>query len=267
MDIAMDGGQPRRIGTQNKPRSMRRRGAGLMNIPYPPEHYYQNQGMVPKTGPVECVTTSVVIVINMIKDRLAHDLKEAPIADISVKEYAAKLDGMGLSALRYRLPSDFFLAIGRGWMHPVLQVPSALKQFAKELRKRQGCTFKVEQTSWNTLDDITRNIQGGNYVIVHGLWQVTNRKEVQYKFGGWPHSMVPVEIDSQADKVFLLNPAYPDPRTIDPDNPATYPVAVLDAMPTQEFMAFWGRRSILNLYTRPFTMTVVIPDTNKESPP
>jgi hypothetical protein len=236
-----------------------------MNMPYPPEHYYQNQGMVPKTGPVECVTTCVVMVMNMVKDRLALDLKEAYIPDISVKEYATRLDGMGLSGLRYRLPSDFFLASGRGWMHPVLQVPYALKQFAKELNEKYGCSFQVKQTSGNTLDNITQNLQDGNFVIVHGLWLETNPKEVQYKFGGFPHTMVVVKIDSQADKVLLLNPGDPDPRAIDLDKPATYPAAVLYAMATRDFLAFWRRRSILNLYTRPFTMTVVIPDTNKEA--
>jgi len=232
-----------------------------MNIPFPPEHYYQNQGMVPDTGPVECVTTSVVMVMNMMKDRLAHDLNQLSMADIGVREYAAKMDAMHLSGLCYRLPSDFFLAAGRGWMHPVLQAPKALKKFASELEQIYGCSFKLKQTSGNKLEDITQNLQDGNFVLVHGLWPVTNSKEYHYQFGGFPHTMVPVEIDSQADKVILLNPAEPHPMTIDPDNPTTHPAAILSEMPTQEFLSFWGRKSLLNLYTRPFTMTVVIPDT------
>ena len=232
-----------------------------MNIPYPPVHYYQNQGMVPKTGPVECVTTSVVIVMNMVKDRLAHDLNQPPIADIQVKEYAAELDGMGLAGLCYRLPSGFFVKPGRGWMLPVVQAPNALKRFARELHDKYGRSFKVKQTSGNTLDNISQALQAGNFVIVHGLWQVTDQKEFLYKFGGGPHSMVPVDIDSQAGTVILLNPADPDPATVAPDNPATYPAPALYAMPTGEFLAFWGRKSVLNLYTQPFTMTVVIPDT------
>jgi hypothetical protein len=234
-----------------------------MKIPFPPVHYYQNQGMVPKTGPVECVTTSVVIVMNMVKDRLADDLKEAAIPDISVREYAAKLDGKGLFGWRYRLPSNFPLAMARGWMHPVLQVPSALRHFARELRKEYGSSFKVKRTAGNTLEDIAQALQGGNFVIVHGLWEETNRKEVHYTFGGWPHSMVAVGIDNQSGTILLLNPADPDPWSINPDDPSTYPTAGLSAMPIQEFLAFWGRKSILNLYTRPFTMTVVIPESRR----
>jgi hypothetical protein len=226
-------------------------------------HYYQNQGMVPKTGLVECVTTSVVIVMNMVKDRLAHDLKEAPIPDISVKEYAAKLDGMGLSGWLYRVPSNFPLAMARGWMHPVLQVPRVLNHFAGEIKKKNGTSFIVKQTSGNTLDDIAQALQDGNFVIVHGLWEEANRKEIHYTFGGWPHSMVAVEVDNQAGTVTLLNPADPDPGSINPDDPGTYPAAGLYSMPTWEFLAFWGRKSILNLYTRPFTMTVVIPESRK----
>jgi hypothetical protein len=231
-----------------------------MNIPFPPEHYYQNQGMVPKTGPVECVTTSVVIVMNMVKDRLADDLKEATIPDIPVREYTAKLDGMGLSGWLYRFPSNFPLAMARGWMHPVLQAPRALNRFARELKKGYGGSFTVKRTSGNTLDDIAQALQEGKFVIVHGLWEETNRKEVHYTFGGWPHSMVAVGIDNQAGNVLLLNPADPDPGSINPDDPSTYPTAGLSAMPIPEFLAFWGRKSILNLYTRPFTMTVVVPE-------
>ena len=228
--------------------------------PNPPEHYYQNQGMVPGTGPVECVTTSVVITMNRIKDRLALALCQPAIPDILVREYAASLDGMGWRGLRYRFPSFFFLSIARGWMHPVWQAPHALRKFASELDKKYGRTFRVIQTSRNTLDDLQRELQIGNLVIVHGLWQVTNTKEIQYRFGGGPHSMVPVGLDVIHDTVLFLNPAEPDPRTISPDDPATYPSPKLYCMPTGEFLAFWGRKSLLNLYTRPFTMTVVIPD-------
>jgi hypothetical protein len=247
---------------QYQHRDIESNGAIRVKIPLPPEHYYQNQGMVPKTGPVECVTTSVVILMNMMKDRLAQELNQPPIPDISIREYAAKLDEMGFSGLRYRLPSDFFLAAGRGWMHPVCQAPSALRKFAKELKQRYGRSFQVKQTSGNCLEDIIQAIQDGNFVIVHGLWPVKDPKESLYKFGGGPHSMVPVGVDSQVERVLLLNPAEPDPKTIDPDNPASYPVARVYAMPAREFLDFWGRKSFLNLYTRPFTMTVVITEFN-----
>jgi hypothetical protein len=231
-----------------------------MNIPYPPEHYYQNQGMVPQTGPVECVTASVVMVMNMVKDRLARDFNQPLLPDISVQEYAAGLDGKKIFGLPYRVPSDFFVAQARGWMHPVFQAPAALRQFAKRLKKNYNHSFAVRQSSGNDLEAIRQNLQAGNYVLIHGLWEVTDSKDSLYNFGGHPHTMLPVDVDNDAGRVVLLNPADPDPRKIKPGNPSTYPAPVLDRMPTQEFVAFWGRKSYLNLYTRPFTMTVVIPE-------
>ena len=233
-----------------------------MKIPYPPEHYYQNQSMVPKTGPVECVTTSVVMVMNMMKDRLAHDYKESAWPDIRVKEYTARLDGMGWRGLRYRISSGFFLAAARGWMHPVWQAPIALRQWAQELKKGYGISYEIKQSSGNSLEDIGRALRAGSFVLVHGLWQVTDTRGIHYVFGGLPHTMLPVKIDRQADKVWFLNPAGAGPRTIQMDQPVPFPAPALYDMPTGEFLAFWGRKSLLNLYTRPFTMTVVSPETD-----
>jgi hypothetical protein len=232
-----------------------------MNLPYPPEHYYQNQGMVPRTGPVECVTTSVVMVMNMVKDRLAQDLGMTAIPDIRVDEYVQKLDQIRLAGLRYRFSSNFPLAGVRGWMLPVLQAPRALKRFAAELKRDYGCAFHVQQTWGNRLEDIARALEQENFVLVHGLWQITDSKKIQRKFGGFPHTMVAVQVDWKAGKVVLLNPAEPHPMTVQADDPHTRPEARLFEMSIQEFMDFWGRRSFLNLYARPFTMTVVIPET------
>jgi hypothetical protein len=74
--------------------------------------------------------------------------------------------------------------------------------------------------------------------------------------------MLPVEIDRMAGKVLFLNPGEPSLRTIKLEKQTTFPAPVLYAMSTVDFLAFWGRKSLLNLYTRPFTMTAVIPDTN-----
>jgi hypothetical protein len=239
---------------------MGRRGVNRMNIPYPPLHYYQNQGMVPGTGPVECVTTCVVMVMNMLKDRLAHDLDRPAIPDITVRAYAARLDGLGIFGWGCRLPSNFFIPAGRGWMHPIWQAPAALREFAGILKKEYGVAFTFSQPAGSSLEDITQALEAGKYVIVHGLWPNEPLKEQLVRFGGGPHSLVPVLVAAQADQVLCLDPADPDPGTIDPDRPATYPAARLSAMPTAEFLAFWGRKSLLNLYTRPFTMTVLTPD-------
>jgi hypothetical protein len=232
-----------------------------MKLPFPPEYYYQNQGMVPRTGPVECVTTSVVMVMNMVKDRLAQDLGMTAIPDIRVDEYVQKLNKMRLTGLRYRFPSNFPLTGMQGWMLPVLHIPRALRRFAAELKRDYGCAFHIKQTWGNKLEDIARALEQGNFVLVHGLWQITDSRNVLRKFGGHPHTMVAVQVDREADKVILLNPAEPHPMTVQADDPATHPEARLYEMFLQEFMDFWGRRSFLNLYTRPFTMTVVMPET------
>jgi hypothetical protein len=232
----------------------------IMNLPYPPIHYYQNQGMLPKTGLVECVTTSVVMVLNMLKDRLASDLQRPPLPDILVREYAARLDGLGLRGWSSRLPSDFFIPAGRGWMHPVWQAPHALREYARELHKEYGHSFQVRQTSGNTLPDLDSALQAGNYVLVHGLWPAPGDKETLLRFGGGPHTLVPVQVDAPAGQVLVLDPADPDPGGFDPENPVTYPAPRVTVMPEADFLAFWGRKSLLNLYTRPFTMTVAVPD-------
>jgi hypothetical protein len=145
-------------------------------------------------------------------------------------------------------------------MHPIWQAPQALKRFARELKEKYGCSFKVRQSSGNSMDDVSRTLQEGKLVIVHGLWLITDPKESLYKFGGGPHTMLVVGVDTSADKISFLNPAYPHPETINPDDPSTFPQPALDEMTIQEFIQFWGRKSLLNLYTRPYTMTVIIPD-------
>ncbi len=240
-------------------------GIVSLNPPFPLLHYYQNQGMVAKTGPVECVTTSVVMGMNIIKDILAQNFNRPPIPDIRVQDYVSQMDKLGWSELPYRVPSDFpdvpviNMPID-GWMHPVIQAPNALNQFSAELRDKYGCGFTVRQTSGNTLDDIARNLREGNPVLAHGLWQVTNPSDPTYKLGGFPHTMLPVEVDASAKTVTLLDPAYP--KLYDPNNPTANPNPELHVMSDQEFQEWWDRQSTANLYTAPNTMTVLVPDTS-----
>jgi hypothetical protein len=60
-----------------------------------------------------------------------------------VREYAVKMDTLGFTGLMDRIPSNFFLAAGGGWMHPFLQAPAALRKYASELKKEYGRSLKV----------------------------------------------------------------------------------------------------------------------------
>jgi len=208
----------------------------------PLAHYPQDQFSVPNTGQVECVAATAVTVRNIVKDLLANRFGFRPLPDLGVEQYAANLDSMGLTKWLYRIPSSI-PKIG-GWMHPRIQLPRALEQLSDDLRKHYGRGFTCRQTSGNSLTDIGKNIADGNLVLVHGLWETKNRREARYYLGGSPHTMgIVVEIDLDKAVIRVMNTN-----------------RKLDTLPIKEFSEFWGRRSFANAYTKPNTMTVVIPD-------
>lgn len=223
-----------------------------------PAQYHQWQGNVPNTGHVECVTTSVVMAMNMMKDLLAEKFGRTPLPDILVQNYVAQLDSQGLGGLQYRFPTNsprivvkltriqpLFDFTPAGWMHPVWQAPNALNAFSEQLKQEYGCGFTVRQTSGNTLKDIDKNLQEGNLILVHGLWSPSDNN--QTFLGGLPHTMGPVIAhDTTVGKITLLDPGTQD---------------ALHEMSISEFTDFWSKPSKANLYTQPNTMTVLIPDT------
>jgi hypothetical protein len=202
----------------------------------PLAHYPQDQFSVPVTGEVECVAATAVTARNIVKDLLANRFGFPPLLDLSVEQYVANLDSVGLKKWLCRIPSNL-PKIG-GWMHPRIQLPHALNQLSDDLRQHYGCGFTYRQTSGNSLTD-------GKLVLVHGLWETKNRHDARYYLKGSPHTMgIVVEIDLENDVVRVMNTN-----------------GKLDAITIKEFSEFWGRRSFANAYTKPNTMTVVIPDT------
>lgn len=201
-----------------------------LNLPNPLLHYHQSQFSVPVTGNVECVTTSVVVSMNMIKDIIARDLNTSPLPDIRVEDFANKLNG---ESWKYRFPSYLKPVIVGGWMHPVLQAPNTLKRYADVLRQHYGRSFFVRQTSGNTLKNIINNLQDGYPTMVHGMWGFAR-----------PHTMNVVGYNADDDKWIFLNTGETE----------------LYLMSTESFKDFWSRKSPLNGYTKSFTLTTLIPD-------
>ena len=231
---------------------------GRVNLDWPTvlppfSRYPQNQLNVPVTGPVECVTTTVVVARNMMKDRLADKFGLAPIPDISVEEFVSQLDRLGWAGLICRVPSNApTLSIPfvnprvefnpSGWMHPLLQAPHALNRLSAGLRRQYGCGFTFKQSSGNSLSQIAGNLSRGNLVLVHGLWPALDG--ATGFLGGMSHTMGPVVgIDFEGRTVTVLNTD-----------------SSVKLMPAQEFTDFWSRPSRANLYTKPNTMTVLVPD-------
>jgi len=101
---------------------------------------------------------------------LAYLSNKPPLPDLRVDEYVAQIDNLGPSAWQYRIPSNqppvTIPGIGdipvAGWMHPTLQLPRVLNQFANQLRAEYGYSYTVQQISGSTLDDIARNLDDGN---------------------------------------------------------------------------------------------------------
>jgi hypothetical protein len=219
----------------------------------PVDSFQQDQMSVGAlTGPVECVTTAAVMVRNIVNEQLAALANKPALPDLLVKDFTLQVDALA-NPWEYRVPSNQppVPVIGMpiaGWMHPELQLPNTLDYFAAEFQTEYGCSFDVKQSSGNSLDDIADNLQQGNLVIVHGLWEVpTDLTNGQFYLGGAPHTMGPViSIDGNANTVTILDTgSSPTPNVMSVEN----------------FEAWWGRQSAGNLYTEPNSMTVVIPDT------
>ncbi|MBV6402126.1 MAG: hypothetical protein CNIPEHKO_02432 [Anaerolineales bacterium] len=230
-----------------------------------PKMFAQDQMTVGrKTGPAECVTTTVVVVRNIMNEYLANLSNKTPLPDLAVKDYASQTDSLGKQAWLYRVPTNvpplpiINIDIG-GWMHPKLQMERALNEFASQFESQYGCSYTIEQSSRNSYLDIARNLREGNLVIIHGMWDTSDPRAW---IGGAPHTMGPV-VEMDAKNITLVNT---DGKTL--------------TMTKEKFKEFWGQSSQVQIpgpkwlpewlrpklpffytYTKPNTMTVVIPDT------
>ncbi len=235
----------------------------------PLEDFHQSQFSVTTgTRDVECVTTTAVVVRNILNESLARLANQLPQPDLIVDDYIKQLDGMGTQGRKFRIPSNeppiripLVGEISRaGWMHPRTQMPRMLKQFASEFRQYYGCSFTVEQRTRNSYADIAREVRNGNLVIIHILHEP--RAPGQFWIGGNPHTLGPV-LRMDAQEITLL-----DTGT---DQTTTYS--------QEQFMKYWSRSSLLRFppvpqmrewlqpklpffytYTPPRTMTILTPD-------
>jgi len=219
--------------------------------------YCQCQLDIPKTGGVECVTTSAVIVRNIVRDELASQRGEPPAPqDKTAQAFVEQLDTARLRAWSKRLSSG--VPVIGGFMHPVLQLPHALDLLAGELKDTYGCSFSHELTSCNTLDKLIDNLQNNSPTVIHGIW--SDRRVIDPRtgaadlnianiLGGTPHTM-PLVMYSSKDEWCFYDLGWKPGR---PGNGFV-------KMSSDELISFWGRCYPLESYTKRFSMTTITID-------
>jgi hypothetical protein len=226
----------------------------------PLDTFHQNQrDLGPLTGEVECVTTTISTARNMMNELLAlRTGAKEKLSTENVQDYVKELDALHWRGWLYRIPTDCFdIRIPflmkesfnpRGFMLPRSQALFALRRIASEFRKHYGLSFKIRQISGNTLEEIAGHLQAGNLVLISGMFEPAGKE--QGVLGGGPHTYGPVtSVDFIAGRITVIDTG---------EQPLT-------TTPFEDFLDFWGRKSFLNLYTRPFTMTVLIPDSLNHS--
>ncbi len=219
-------------------------------------HYFQSQGYGPTTN--ECVTTSALMAMNMLKDWAALQEGHLFEADRTLEDYTSELDSRGLKSWKYRFPTKSPLP---GMMTP-WQAILALKDFAKDLRNKYKRAFNVQLSAHHTLHDLVEQLRQGNIILIHGAWQMTldkSNKKAGYNpllawLGGMPHTMVLIGYDGDAAQWLLLNPA--DPLPSDKHQPITPKISRIT---TKELMDFWGRKFLF--YPPRFAFTTIILET------
>lgn len=222
--------------------------------PNPEEYflqYFQSQGYGPTKN--ECVTTSVVMSMNMMKDRIAWSQEQSQhFPDRLLGDYTRELDNLGIRGWRYRFSTNSWLP---GMMTP-WQAVLALKDFAALLRTVHSKNYKVKLSGGHHLDDLIEFIKVGRIILIHGARRMTLSSEREnYNLllpwlGGMPHTMVLVGYDGPSDQWVLLNPAKPwltDRNSLMPKG--------LDRMSTKDLLEFWGRRFLF--YPPRFAVTVI----------
>jgi hypothetical protein len=221
-------------------------------------HYFQSQGCGPTLN--ECVTTSALMGMNMLKDRaaLSHGQPAGILPDHLLEEYTRELDELGLRAWRYRFSTHSCLP---GMMTP-WQAVTALKDHAARLKAEIGAVCEVKLSAWHSLDDLIENLRRGNLMLLHGAWQMTldPGKQAGYNpllaaLGGMPHTMLLIGYDAATEQWVLLNPA--DPWLTTRSSPAS---ARFCKMTTHELLDFWGRQFLF--YPPRFAITVISPNPN-----
>ena len=218
-------------------------------------HYFQSQGYGPTKN--ECVTTSALMSMNMLKDLVALRQNHPLEPDRNIAEYTRDLDALGMRGWRYRFSTKSPFP---GMMTP-WQAKFALNDYAAILREKYGKSYRVKLSARKELQDLIEELRKGNIVLIHGAWKMTldrNNKQFGYNslltlLGGMPHTMLLVGYDGDASLWHLLNPA--DPWPDDKHKPVT---PKLYKMNTQQLMDFWGRKFLF--YPPRFALTKITLD-------
>lgn len=217
--------------------------------------YFQSQGYGPT--PNECVTTSALMCMNILKDQAALSNGQLSEPDRSIQEYIYQLETLGLRGWVYRFSTKSPLP---GMMTP-WQALLALRSFAKSLKEKYGMSCRVNLSARRKLIDLIKELQTGNIILIHGAWQMTldpKNKNFGYNpllafLGGMPHTMLLAGYDGKTGRWLLLNPA--DPWPADKQKPLAPKIF---EMTTKQMLDFWGRKFLF--YPPRFSITVISPD-------
>lgn len=216
-------------------------------------HYYQNQGYGPTKN--ECVTTSAITIMNILKDWVAVRQNRQAEADKLLPDYTRELDDRRVWGWLYRFSTDSWLP---GMMTP-WQAVIALRDHAAYLKEEYGKSFEVKLSVGHTVDDLIERMRAGKIMLIHGAWQKLlsspreKDKHLAY-MGGTPHTMVLTGYDGDSDHWILLDPGYP--RLADKTKPPVKPD--LHKMTTENLLKFWGRQFLF--YPTRFAITTITPE-------
>jgi len=213
-------------------------------------HYFQSQGLGPTTN--ECVTTSTVMGMNIIEDRIAASHRPAPVryqSDLRIEDYIHDLDERGISGWWYRFSTKSPFP---GMMTP-WGARHALRRHAKILRRLYGKSYQVKLCTHLTVNDLIQRLKQNQVMLLHGAWQkrlsdATDRHLAV--LGGMPHTMLLVGYETAEDSWQLLNPAEPWLKSrSDPFPPKLF------RMTTGQLVDFWGRKFLF--YPPRFSVTAL----------
>ena len=215
-------------------------------------HYFQSQGLGPTAN--ECVTTSTVMAMNMIEDRLRAG-PQAPLqfaAELRLEEFIRGLESLGLPGWRFRFPTRSPLP----GMMPPSGARRAMRLHAARMQGTFGRSYHAQTRSGMTPEDLLREILAGRITLLHGAWQKRlsdPRDKHLALLGGMPHTMLLVGYEPHVDHWDLLNPAEPWLTSRD----TSYHPHIF-RMTTPQLMDFWGRRFLF--YPPRFAVTILTED-------
>ncbi|NOT03775.1 MAG: hypothetical protein HOP27_04165 [Anaerolineales bacterium] len=211
-------------------------------------HYFQSQNNGPTKN--ECVTTSALMSMNMLKDWAASQQGCPCEPDRDIETYTHELDALGLQGWKYRFSTNSPLP---GMMTP-WQALITLKDHAKSLKEKYQKSYRVKLSAHNKLMDLIEHLRQGSIILIHGAWQIPLERNPLLAFlGGMPHTMLLVGYDGNTSQWLLLNPS--DPSSNKNNETATPKIYKMN---TKQLMDFWGRKFLF--YPPRFSFTAVTLD-------